>query len=121
MPARTLAVGCAVAALGLSACGSTSKPVAGADGTRTLSGGLAPGRGVVDDPRTKSLPCLTATKLGVVKYGASRLVVGSGGDQARVVFLPTPGAAQAAQLSGSVQGAEVIGSALLYPQAMSDS
>jgi hypothetical protein len=31
-------------------------------------------------------------------------------------FLSTPGAAQFAQISGKVQGAEVIGSALLYPK-----
>jgi hypothetical protein len=120
MSARTLAVGCAVAALGLSACGSTSKPLAGADGTRTLAGGLGPGRGVIDDPRTRSLPCLRATKLAVLKTGVAGLIVGTGSDQARVSFLPTPGAAQHTQIVGASQSAEVIGSALLFPQAMSD-
>ena len=35
-------------------------------------------------------------------------------------FAPTPGAAQDAQISGRVTGAEVIGSALLYPDQASD-
>jgi hypothetical protein len=38
-----------------------------------------------------------------------------------VVFTPTPGAAQAAQIQAQAQGAEVIGSALLYPAQASDS
>src|SRR5947209_17703934 len=105
MPARTLRVGCALAAVALAACGSTTKPVAGSNGTRTLAGGLAPGRGVVDDPRLKSAPCLQATKLGVVRVGATGLLIGAGGDQARVMFLPTPGAAQYAQISGPTQSA----------------
>jgi hypothetical protein len=120
MPARVLAIGCALAALALCACGSTSKPVAGSGATRTLASGLPPGRGVIDDPRTKSLPCLRSTKLGVVRVGSTGLVLGAGTDQAKVAFLPTPGAAQAAQISGTVQSAEVIGNALLYPQGMSE-
>jgi hypothetical protein len=120
MPARTLRAGCALAAVALAACGSTTKPVAGSGATRSLAGGLAPGRGVVDDPRTKSAACLQATKLPIVRVGATGLLVGAGGDQARVMFLPTPGAAQYAQISGGTQGAEAIGNALLYPQGMSD-
>ena len=120
MPARTLRAGCALAALALAACGSAIKPVAGSGATRTLAGGLPPGRGVVDDPRTKSAPCLQATKLAIVRVGATGLLVGTGGDQAKVVFVPTPGGAQHVQISGGTQGAEVIGNALLYPQAMSD-
>jgi hypothetical protein len=38
-----------------------------------------------------------------------------------VTFLATPGAAQYAQISGSAQGAEVIGAALLYPNQAPDS
>jgi hypothetical protein len=37
-----------------------------------------------------------------------------------VVFEPTPGAAQFDQMSGKVKSAEVIGSALLYPNQASD-
>jgi hypothetical protein len=120
MPARTLSAGCALAAVALAACGSTTKPVAGSGATRTLPGGLAAGRGVIDDPRTKSAPCLQATKLRIVRVGTTGLLVGAGGDQARVMFLATPGAAQYAQISGGTQGGEAIGNALLYPQAMSD-
>ncbi len=38
-----------------------------------------------------------------------------------VRFVPTPGAALAEQIEGRSQGAEVIGSALLYPGQASDS
>ena len=38
-----------------------------------------------------------------------------------MVFEPTPGAAQESQIDGQVEGAEVIGSALLYPNQASDS
>jgi hypothetical protein len=37
-----------------------------------------------------------------------------------VQFMPTPGAAQEAQISGQVESAEVIGSALLYPNQAPD-
>jgi hypothetical protein len=37
------------------------------------------------------------------------------------VFSPTPGAAQAYQIDGSAQPAEVIGSALVYPHQAPDS
>ncbi len=116
MPARNLAAGCALAAVCLSACGSATKPVAGS-ATATSP---HPGRGVVDDPRTKSLPCLRKLKLAINRQGAAALTIGAGSQQARVMFMPTPGAAQEAQISGQVQSAEVIGSALLFPQAMSD-
>jgi hypothetical protein len=36
------------------------------------------------------------------------------------VFTPTPGSAQADQIRAAAQGAEVIGSALLYPNQGSD-
>jgi hypothetical protein len=36
-------------------------------------------------------------------------------------FLPTPGAAQAAQIENQEQGAEAIGSALLYPGRTPDA
>jgi hypothetical protein len=40
---------------------------------------------------------------------------------ATIVFASTPGAAQADQIIGSAQGAEVIGSALVYPNQAPDS
>jgi hypothetical protein len=38
-----------------------------------------------------------------------------------VSFEPTPGDAQGVQIQGEAQGAEVIGSALLYPNQAPDS
>ncbi len=101
----------------LAACGSTAKPKAG--GTSVGSSQPA-GRGVIDDPRRRHLTCLQGLHLPVLKLGTTDLLLGAAPTQARVRFEPTPGAAQEAQISGQVQGAEVIGSALLFPNAMSD-
>ena len=59
-------------------------------------------------------------KLPAVKVGQTSLQIGVPPDGPSVQFLPTPGAAQQAQISGQVQAAEVIGSALLYPNQSSD-
>ena len=47
--------------------------------------------------------------------------VGSPPSGPTIVFEPTPGAAQEMQIDGQVQGAEVIGSALVYPNHASDA
>jgi hypothetical protein len=122
MRSAKLAVACAVAALALTACGSTKKPEAGQ--VRVTAGEHA-GRGVVDDPRTKHMTCLQQHHLVVVRTvsGADSLPgmqIGPPPAGPSVTFEPTPGAAQQAQISGSVQGAEVIGSALLFPHQASD-
>jgi hypothetical protein len=75
---------------------------------------------VVDDPRTKHLNCLIQHHLSVVKVGQTGLQVGAAPNGPTVTFAPTPGAAQEAQISGQVQAAEVIGSALVYPNRASD-
>jgi hypothetical protein len=108
---RTLALACALAAVTLSACGTTAKPVAG---SASLDRTKPAGRGVVDDLRTSHLRCLRA-HFTVTKRGTSDLLIGTGTEQVTASFAPTPGAAQEEQISGHVQGAEVIGSALLYP------
>lgn len=95
-----------LAALALSACGSAVKPATGS-------------RGRIDDPRTARadrIKCISQHKLPVQKVGLTELLIGSRPAGPKVVFLPTPGAAQAAQLSGAraQQGAEAIGSALLF-------
>jgi hypothetical protein len=52
----------------------------------------------------------------VVKVASpTRLQVGPAPAGATIVFASTPGAAQAYQINGSAQRAEVIGSALVYP------
>jgi hypothetical protein len=98
-----------LAAVALSACGSTAKP--------------AHGRGRVDDPRTGGpnyLRCIREKGLSAVEVGATGIQVGQAPAGPAIRFLPTPGAATAAQIAGSTQGAEVIGAALLYPDRASD-
>jgi hypothetical protein len=106
---------CAAAALTLSACGTINvKPTASA-------GATASSRGRIDDPRTTKsdhIGCLRADNLAVREVGTTGLVVAN---SVKIVFLPTAGAAQAAQIQDVEQGAEVIGSALVYPGNASDS
>jgi hypothetical protein len=115
MSSAKLAVAVALAALSLSACGSTAKPVAGTPQAAIKS------RQGVDDPRTKHLKCIRQDHLVVVPVGATGLQVGTPPSGPTINFEATPGAAQALQLEGKVTGAEVIGSALLYPNQASDS
>jgi hypothetical protein len=117
-----------VAALALSACGTSSKPVAGSTtGAPAISTtGKPAGRGVVDDPRSRHLQCLLAHHLPAVAIGTTTsmrlpgIQVGQPPVGPTVAFEPTPGSAQQAQITGQVQSAEVIGSALLYPNQAPD-
>jgi hypothetical protein len=115
MPTAKLAAVAAVAAMFLAACGTTAKPEAGTPRAD------AKARQQVDDPRTKHIDCLRGAKIPVVTAGLTELEVGTPPSQAKIVYLPTPGSAQQAQLGGDAPGAEVIGSALLYPQQDSDA
>jgi hypothetical protein len=123
MSSRKVAVACGLAALSLSACGTTNKPAAGTPGIVSASGI----RGKFDDPRTNNpnhLACIKGAGLPVTETtvnGDPSLQIGSPPGGPSVTFLSTPGAAQYAQISGSAQGAEVIGAALLYPNQGSDS
>jgi hypothetical protein len=118
MSSVKLATGFVAAALTLSACGSSGKPVAGATNVSVHQAGA---RGVVDDARMKHLQCLEGLHVPVVKRGKTDLLIGTPPNQVAATFAPTPGAAQTEQFSGHVQGAEVIGPALLYPGTASDS
>lgn len=123
MRSAKLAAVCALTALALTACGSTTKPEAGQ--VRVTAGEHA-GRGIVDDPRAKHMNCLQQHHVPVVGtvMGAGRLPgmqIGTPPAGPSVTFEPTPGAAQQAQINGSAQGAEVIGSALLFPNQAPDS
>jgi hypothetical protein len=107
----TAAFGPVVLALALAACGSTAVHPGGA------------GRGRVDDPRTAKVDrvaCLKNDRLPVQEVGPSGLQIGAPPAGPRVLFTPTPGAAQADQIRARAQGAEIIGSALLYPNQGSD-
>lgn len=106
---------CAATALSLGACGAINvKPTAS-------SSAPAHSRGKPEDPRTTKanhVQCLRADNISVREVGnADLLVAGS----VKVHFEPTPGAAQSDQIQDAEQGAEVIGSALLYPGRTPDS
>jgi hypothetical protein len=59
--------------------------------------------------------------LPVEEVGQAGLQIGAPPGGATVQFEPTPGAAQTAQLAGNVaQGAEAIGSSLLWPHTAPD-
>jgi hypothetical protein len=105
-----------LAAVGLSACGTSSKPVAGSIPTNAPKAGHA----TVDDPRARHISCLRAAGLPVVKQGQTNLLIGTAVGDPTVTFAPTPGAAQEEQITNRVESAEVIGSALLYPHRASD-
>jgi hypothetical protein len=115
MPCAKLAAAATLAALSLAACGSTAKPVAGTPAAD------AKARKQVDDPRAKHVACLRGAKIPVVEVGQTELDVGTPPTQAKIVYTASPGSAQQAQIGGGAPGAEVIGSALLYPQRDSDA
>jgi hypothetical protein len=106
----------ALAGLGLSACGSSAKPVAGTPGA------IATNHTNVDDPRKKHLTCLQKDHIAVRRVtigGLPGMQIGVRPTGPTVQFQPTPGDAQGRQIAGQAQGAEVIGSALLYPNQAS--
>ena len=118
MSSAKLAAACALMAFVLAACGSTSKPEAG---SVHVSAGERAGRGVVDDPRTKHLECLQQHHLVAHRVGQTGIQIGTLPTGPSIAFVQTPGAAQSLQINGSVENAEVIGSALLYPREAPDN
>ncbi len=114
------AVALAALALVLTACGGSVQvqPTAPAGSSRPAS------RGDVDSPLTdmrNHLECLRDAHLAVRVASSTRLQVGHAPAGPTIVFAATPGAAQAYQIDGSAQAAEVIGSALVYPNQGSDA
>jgi|SRR5579884_765118 len=82
------------------------------------------GHGQATDPRTAGpdrFACLLANHLPAREVGRSGIQIGALPAGPTVQFLPTEGAAQALQIDGKVEGAEVIGSALLYPHQAGDA
>ncbi len=106
-------------ALALTGCGAVKvQPTAAAGSTKLAS------RGKVDSPLTdmhNHLGCLRADHLAVQVLSPTKLQVGAAPAGPTIVFTATDGAAQARQIDGTAQGAEVIGTALLYPNQGSDS
>ncbi len=117
-PPKSLVCAAASAAM-LAGCGTAAKPIASAAGAPPSS--VTPiGHGVVDDQRLEHAPCMRNAGLTVTFLGSNDLQIGAGGGPT-VHFTTSPGAAQAVQIDGTVENAEVIGTALLYPANGSDS
>jgi hypothetical protein len=105
--------------LALTGCGAVQvQPATPAGSTKLAS------RGKVDSPLTdmrNHLSCLRDAHLPVQVASSTRLQVGAAPAGPTIVFAATAGSAQAYQINGSAQGAEVIGSALVYPNQGSDA
>ena len=117
MPSAKLAVVSSLAAVALAGCGAVRVIPASSSGTKPTS------RGVIDDPRSHNpdrIACLRASGFSVTETGRTGIQIGAPPSGPSVTFAPTPGAAQADQIESLIQGAEVIGSALLYPHQASD-
>ena len=109
MPTAKTAAAITAVALLLCGCSAVIKP--------------PQGRGQVADPRTSGpdrFACLLAHHLPAREVGRTEIQVGALPSGPTVQFLPTQGAAQELQIDGQVHGAEVIGSALLYPHQAGD-
>ncbi len=109
-----------VLALVVAGCGGAVKvqPTA-SPGSTTLAS-----RGKVDSPLTdmhNHLQCIRDDHIAVQVVSPTKLQVGAAPAGPTIVFTPTAGAAQARQIDATAQGAEVIGTALLYPNQGSDS
>lgn len=110
------AIAFAVAVAGCGTVHATPATPAGA--------GKLASRGVIDDPRTHlpdRVACLHQNGLSVREVGTTSLQIGASATGPSVTFTPTAGTAQADQIQGLAEGAEVIGSALLYPHQGSDA
>jgi len=121
MPSAKLAAAMVLTALSLSACGISAKPEAGTHQA------IANGHKGLDDPRAKHTACLEQAhipfhneQLAVAGKFHPSFQVGSAPAGPTVIFEATPGDAQGVQIQGEAQGAEIIGSALVYPNAAPD-
>jgi len=110
---RRLGIPIALAALAATGCGAVNvHPRVPAGSPRLVS------RGKIDSPLTSMhnhLACIRDAHIAVTVVSPTKLQVDSAPSGPTVVFTPTAGAGQAAQIDGTAQGAEVIGTALLYP------
>jgi hypothetical protein len=122
MSLAKVAVVCGLAALLISACGIQAKPEAGTPNLQNNHAFF----GKIDDPRTKHVACLRADKLQFYEFRTHKahlpaIQIGKSNEGPTIIFYSTPGAAQALQLQGQDEGAEAIGSALLFPNAATSS
>jgi hypothetical protein len=121
MPSRILLVACGLTALAVSGCGIAAKPLAGTSNLVHAAGYHAR----VDSPRSKHVACMEAAGLHVRLFEASGarpgIQVGTPPSGPTVIFEPTPQDATGVQIVGQAQGAEQIGSALLFVNRAPDS
>jgi hypothetical protein len=122
MPSAKLAAAVVLSALSLSACGISSKPEAGTQNA------IINGHKGLDDPRAKHTACLKQAhvpfhleQLTVAGKNLQSIQVGRAPAGPTISFEPTPGDAQGLQIQAEAQGAEIIGSALVYPNQASDN
>jgi hypothetical protein len=109
----------ALAALAVGGCGAVKVQPSTPSGSSQLTS-----RGRVDSPLTSMhnhLACLRQAHLAVRELSPTKLQIGAAPAGPTVTFAATPGIAQGNQIDGQAQGAEVIGSALLYPNRGSAS
>ena len=72
------------------------------------------------DMRAAALTCLEDQGVEARLEGDEEIVIGQGADAPRIKFFLTSGESEAAQFEGRAEGAEQIGSALLYVKGGSD-
>jgi hypothetical protein len=109
-------LGCAVA---LAGCGAVRVQPTTPSGSAKLAS-----RGRIDSPLTdidNHLGCIRSAHLPVQVVSPIELQVGPSGTGPTIRFTATAGAAQNYQIEGKAQGAEAIGTALLYPNQGSDA
>ena len=119
MPSRKLLLPVLACAVAIAGCGAVRVQPTTPAGSTTLAS-----RGKLDSPLTNMdnhLGCLRAAHLPVQVVSSVKLQFGALPAGPTVVFTPSAAVGQADQIVGSVQGAEVIGSALLYPNQGSAS
>ncbi len=116
-----LLVACGLTTLAVSGCGIAAKPLAGTPHLDHAAGYHAR----LDNPRAKHVACMRAAGLEVRLFEASGarpgIQVGTPPSGPTVIFEPTPQDATGVQIVGQAQGAEVIGSALLFVNRAPDS
>jgi hypothetical protein len=109
----------ALVALAVGGCGAVKVQPSAHSGSSQLAS-----RGRVDSPLTSMhnhVACMKRGHLAVQELSPTSLQIGAAPGGPSVDFTATPGAAQADQIQGQAQGAEVIGTALLYPHQGSPS
>ena len=116
-----LALASGLTTVALAGCGVSAKPIAGTLHLNSARGNHA----LVDNPVKSHLQCLLAAGVHAHRFTSPgnrpSIQVGMPPTGPTVIFDPTPGGAQYDQMNGSVSGAEVIGSALLYPNQGTDA